>query len=47
MITKKIFLLAVVVSLGALNFSCTAETASETDETYNIGRLEISDERDT
>jgi len=44
MITKKIFLLAVVVSLGALNFSCTAETASEDDETYGINEREFKDQ---
>ena len=46
MITKKIFFLAACFSLVVLNYSCTEESTSETDDTYSINEREFK-EQDT
>ncbi|WP_291867381.1 hypothetical protein [Maribacter sp.] len=47
MIAKRIYFLAACICLVALNYSCTEESTSETDDTYGVYKDEISDEKDT
>lgn len=44
MFTKKMFFLAACLCVVALNYSCTEESTSETDDTYSLNEAEVKNQ---